>query len=88
MRINAWNTFVIRVEHFYIVGKSEKSLDVGEPTFHAEKTACYRLQQQTKVHVLALATQRALSKTAQKALNKGCSTRNQTISLSITSSDC
>ena len=49
MGINAWNAFVLRVEHPYIVGKLEKSL--GEPTFHAEKTACYRLQQQTKVHV-------------------------------------
>ena len=37
MRINARITFVIRVEHPYIVGKSEKSLDMGEPTFHAEK---------------------------------------------------
>ena len=39
--INASNTFVLRVEHPYIVGKSEKSLDMGEPTFYAEKTACY-----------------------------------------------
>ena len=37
---NAWNTFVLRVEHPYIVRKSEKSQDVGELTFHAEKTAC------------------------------------------------
>ena len=40
---NAWNTFVLRIEHPYIVGKLEKSLDMGvdmgEPTFHAEKTA-------------------------------------------------
>ena len=57
---------------------------MGEPTFHAKKTACYRLQQQTKV---ALVMQTTL-KTAQKALNKGCSVQNQTISLSITSSDC
>ena len=62
MGTNAWNTFVLRVEHSYIVGKSEKSLDTGEPTFHGEKTACYRLQQQTKVHVLALATQITLEK--------------------------
>ena len=55
--INALNTFVLRVEHPYIVGKLEKPLDLGEPTFYAEKTACYRLQQQTKVHVLALAMQ-------------------------------
>ena len=34
-------TLVLRVEHPYIVRKSEKSLDMGEPTFHAEKTACY-----------------------------------------------
>ena len=47
MGTNAWNTFVLRVEHPYIVGKLEKSLDISEPTFHAEKTACYRLQQQT-----------------------------------------
>ena len=51
MEINAWNTFILRVEHSYIMRKSEKSLDMGEPTFHVEKTACYRLQQQTKVHV-------------------------------------
>ena len=57
---------------------------MGEPTFHAKKTACYRLQQQTKV---ALAMQ-TTPKTAQKALNKGCSAWNQTISLSITSSNC
>ena len=77
---NAWNTFVLRVEHPYIVGKSD--LDMGEPTFHAEKTACDQLQ-----HVLALVRQ-LLSKTAQKALNKGCSAWNQTVSLRIASSDC
>ena len=38
---NAWNTFVLRVEHFYIVRKLEKSLDMGEPSFHSEKTAHY-----------------------------------------------
>ena len=47
MGINAWNTFVLRVEHPYNVGKLEISLDMGELTFHAEKTACYQLQQQT-----------------------------------------
>ena len=66
------------VEHPYIVWKSEKPLDMGEPTFHAEKTAGYWLQQQTKVHALALVRQTTLN----------CSTLNQTISLSITSSDC
>ena len=58
MGINAWNTFVLKVEHPYIVRKSEKSLNiqhVGEITFHGEKTACYQSQQQTKVHVLVLA---------------------------------
>ena len=60
MGFNAWNSFVLRVEHPYIVRKLEKSLDMGEPTFHAEKTACYMLQQQTKVHVLALAMQTTL----------------------------
>ena len=35
---NAWDTFVLRVEHPYIVGKSEKSLNEGESTFHAGKT--------------------------------------------------
>ena len=49
MGINAWNTFVCRVEHPYIVRKSKKSLVMGKPTFHAEKTACYLLQQQNKV---------------------------------------
>ena len=33
--------FVLRVE----------PLDMGELTFHAEKTACCRLQQETKVHI-------------------------------------
>jgi len=37
MWINAWNTFVLMVEHSYIVRKSEKSLDMSEPTFHAKK---------------------------------------------------
>ena len=37
---NACNTFVLRVEHPFIVRKSEKSLDMGELTFHTEKTAC------------------------------------------------
>ena len=43
--INAYNTFVLRVEHPYIIRKLEKSLDMGELTFHAKKTACCRLQQ-------------------------------------------
>ena len=38
MGFNAWNTFVLRVEHPYIVRKSKKFLDMGELTFHAEKT--------------------------------------------------
>ena len=56
----------IRVDHPYIVRKSEKSLDVDEPTFNATKTARYRLQQQTKVGFSVP----KYSKTAQKALNK------------------
>ena len=40
MGFNARSAFVLSVEHPYIVGKSEKSLDVGEPTY-AKKTACY-----------------------------------------------
>ena len=52
MGFNAWNA--------YIVGKSEKSLDTGKPTFHTEKTACYQLQQQTKVHVLTLVLETTL----------------------------
>ena len=36
----------------------------GEPTFHAKKTVCYRLQEQTKVHVLALALHKTCSKRA------------------------
>ena len=51
MGINAWNTFVLRIEHPYIVRKLEKSLDMGKPTFHAEKNACCQLQQETKVHI-------------------------------------
>ena len=60
MGINAWNTFVLRVEHPYVVRKLEKFLDIGEPTLHAKKTTCYQLQQQTRVHVLALAWQTTL----------------------------
>ena len=48
MGFNARNTFVLRVEHPYVVRKLEKSLDMGELTFHAEKTACCRLQQETQ----------------------------------------
>ena len=39
MGFNAWNTFVLRVEHPYIVRKLEKFLDMGELTFHTEKIA-------------------------------------------------
>ena len=60
MGTNACNTLVFSVERPYIVRKSEKSLDMGEPTFHAENTAYYQFQQQTKVHVLDLATQTTL----------------------------
>ena len=55
--LGTWNTFVLRIEHPYIVGKS---LDKGELTFHVEKSACYQLQQQTKVHALPLALQTTL----------------------------
>ena len=41
MMVNAWNTFILKVEHLYTVGESVKSLDMDEPTLHAEKTACY-----------------------------------------------
>ena len=44
-----------------------------------------KMEQQTEVQALALAQQ---TKSAQKALNKSCSGWTQTISLSITSSDC
>ena len=37
MRINAWNTFVLRVEHPYIVRKFDKFLDMGELTFHTAR---------------------------------------------------
>ena len=57
MGFNAWNPFVLRVEHPYTVRKLEKSLDMGEPFFHSEQTACDRLQQQTEVYALALAWQ-------------------------------
>ena len=65
MGINVWNTFVLRVEHRYIVRRSEKSLDMGEATFHTKKTACYRLQQQNKVHVLALLQQTTLENSTE-----------------------
>ena len=50
------------------------------------KAASYRLQQQTTVHILALARQTTI-KSCTKALSKGCTTQNWTILLSITSSD-
>ena len=59
-------SFVHTVEHSYTVRKSEKSLNMGEPTFQAKKTACYRLQQQTKVYVLALARQSTLENVLHK----------------------
>ena len=58
MGINAWNTFDLRVEHPYIARKS----DMVEFTSHAQKTACYQLQHQTKVHILALAWQTLFQK--------------------------
>ena len=49
-----------RLEHPY-VAKLEKPLDIGELTLRAEKTACYRSQQQTtKVHILAIVRQSIL----------------------------
>ena len=51
------NAFVLRLEHPNIVRKLEKSLDMGELTFHGGKTACCRMQQQTEVQALALARQ-------------------------------
>ena len=75
-------TLVLRVEYPYNVRKLKKSLDMGEPTFHAEKTTCYQLQQQTNLHVLALARQTTFENCIKfKALNKGCSARNQMILL-------
>ena len=47
------------------------------------ETACYQLQQQTKVHVFAL-VQQTLLKNYTKSTHKGCSTWNQM----ITSSNC
>ena len=41
-------TLVLRVKHHHTVRKMEKCLDIGELTFHAENTACCRLQQETK----------------------------------------
>ena len=41
----------IRVEYPYIVRKSEKFLDMGEVTFHAEKTDVANCSRKTKVHV-------------------------------------
>ena len=74
-------------EHPYIVKKVKKKIPGKcEPTL---ETSCYQLQQQTKVHVLALAWQTNTLENCTKAL-EGCSTRNQTILLTITctSSDC
>ena len=66
--------------------KKKKIPGKCEPTL---ETSCYQLQQQTKVHVLALAWQTNTLENCTKAL-EGCSTRNQTILLTITctSSDC
>ena len=37
MGTNAWSTFLLRVEHPYIVGNPEKSLDMGEPPIPCHK---------------------------------------------------
>lgn len=47
------STMLILVLVTHIVRKSDKSLDMSELTFQAEETARYRLQQQTKVDVIA-----------------------------------
>ena len=62
-------TLALKVEHPYILRKSEKSLDMDEPTFHAKKL--HRLQQQTEVRMLALARQNTLENGTKD--NKGCS---------------
>ena len=72
------------MEYPYIVKRSEKFLDYGWAHLLCQDTACCRLQQQSKVNVLALAWQTTL----QNDLNNCCSGLNRTISLSITSSDC
>ena len=73
---HAWKTFVLTVEHPYIVRKLEKSLNMGELTLHTMKIPCYRLWQHTKVHVLALAQQINLENCTKK---QGCTSQNQTI---------
>ena len=40
MGIDAWNTYVLKVEHQY--RNLENSLDMGELTFHTEKTVLGR----------------------------------------------
>ena len=36
MGINAWNTFVLKIEHPYMVRKFKKFLDMGELTMHGK----------------------------------------------------
>ena len=48
---------------------------MGELTFHTKKTACYRLQQRTKVHVLTLckeSTQYGLQRTESDNFTEHC----------------
>ena len=51
MGFNAWNTFfkgrTLKVQ----CQKVRKIFDMGELTFHAKKTACCQLQQETKIDV-------------------------------------
>ena len=53
--INAWNAFSLRVEYPYIVRKSKKPPDMGEPTFNAKKLHVTDCTSKPKVHVLTLA---------------------------------
>ena len=74
LMINALNTCVLRLEHPYIVGKLEKSW------IWWAHLPC----QENCMLPIAVANQSACFSfsAAQKALKKGCSTRNLTISLS------
>ena len=66
---------VLWIEYPYIVGKLEKSLDMGEPTIAAaNQSACFSFS--------------AAHYSAQKALNKGCSAQNMSITPSCQIAEC
>jgi len=60
MGFMAWNTFVVRVEHPYIVRKSEKPLGMGGLTFPCRENCMLTIAAGNQSTCLALARQTTL----------------------------